>query len=430
MIATYLALLISGLPGERTDIDVAALVNEAEECKSQSYGGHTFVGCDIAPAMERAVSLCRSQLDVYDTASMPCNYDVPLGLWFWTKKVDVCAGRINFHGSRVRTSFITPIRFPGHGYCQSIGWPQGSPDVGISDVDLEPLGSIPVGTLVYGLEVSKPARIDRVKVRRFTQGIRIIGWADAPIPAEKSNANGFHLTDVSIAESQHTGIWIDGPDTNVGLIERSRVTRSCDDAVELAALGACADIVDGSFLGITLIATNTGYAQDHYPLGPVYPGYILGDSANSRSVCVGCYAEGGYENSVAAENTNVLGGIAAWDGTGGVIQGYQMQSLEITNGDNTAKVSFGKKATSAGTAMMITPIGFSIVTQPLRFKMNAATNSMLIDVANLGTAQALRIGMNANAVGGAGGLYLRPNNTLPSVYLNTTSRSVQDKPAP
>ena len=156
----------------------------------------------------------------------------------------------------------------------------------------------------------------------------------------------------------------------------------------------------------------------------------MGQDGNSRSLCVGCYAEAGYEDSTVADNANAIGGIASWSGPGGVLQGPIMNSLEITNGEGTAKVSFGRKATGIGTAMMITPIGFSIATQPLRFKMQASTNAMLLDVGNLGTAQVLRIGMNANAIGGAGGLFFRPNNTLPPVYLNTTSRVVQEKALP
>lgn len=422
------ALVLSGvepLPGEKPVFHLADLIDQSADCAQRgSYGGQNRVLCDLAPALNRALTACYASVSSWTgDADVQCQIEGPSGLFYFGSTVELChGGKLSLGSAKIFSApGVTPIVGPGFQACRDRGQTSGIwtiQDIGT----MRPYGVSPPGVIVRGFDLKGPHRLRNIRLHNYTQGIRITANATATTTAQRANANGWSLDHVVIQGSEHAGIWIDGPDVNVGLAIRVGVTSSCGSASLLTALGPCADIYDGSFLGSTWIAASTGYAQDD-TTNAVYPGIVLGDSANSRSVCLGCYIEGGYGGGQVAATANVLGGIGGWTGPGNRLEGNRISGLESVGSDGLISVKLG--ALTGGGALTLTPIGDS-GSYPLRFKYSAAQAAFYADVGNLGTARVLDIGAKSTTPNlGLGGLMLRRNNSLPNVYLNTTGYVVQ-----
>lgn len=422
------ALVLSGvepLPGEKPVFHVADLIDQSADCAQRgSYGGQNRVLCDLAPALNRALAACYASVSSWaGDRDVPCEIDVPGGLFYLGSTVEFChGGRVDFGSAKIFTApGVTAIRGLGFQACRNAGREAGVwtfENVGM----LRPYGAAPVTPYAFGFDLRAPHRLRNVRMIGYTQGVRITANATATTAAQRANANGWSLDQVVIQGSEHAGVWVDGPDVNVGVGQRVGVTSSCGSVSVLAALGPCADIYDGSFLGSTWIAAATGYAQDA-ATNAVYPGIVLGDSANSRSVCLGCYIEGGYGGGQVAATANVLGGIGGWSGPGNRLEGNRISGLEAVGLEGTLSVKLG--ALTGGGALTLTPIGDS-GSYPLRFKYDAARAVIFADVGNASAARVLDVGAkNTTPNLGLGGLMLRRNNSLPNVFLNSTGYVVQ-----
>ncbi len=179
-----------------------------------------------------------------------------------------------------------------------------------------------------GVWMEARAHLDHVWIDGFTQGVRIHagakrkpgktkdgGWA---YHAE-TNANGWSLSHVRITHSRHSGVFVDGPDTNAGLALNVTASSNCRDADRYESLGwrSCANFYDSSFLGNTWIAPHSASVTDKR--GNVHHQYLT-DSANARNVFIGAYAEENNGPSRASKNDVVVGGLGAWDrGSKGVV---------------------------------------------------------------------------------------------------------------
>lgn len=419
-----LALLLSALPGEQPSFDVAAFVDTEVDCPVRRYGGRDEAFCDLAPAAERALAACYARVSTWaGDRDIPCDFEWPTGTFVLSRTVEAChAVRFRGYGTKILTlGEITPIYFVGHVACTASGRPKATGSE-ISGIILQPFAATSTNTITYGILAEAPLEIGRVQIRGgYTQGIRISAGSGRS-PA--SLANRWRLDGVSVQGAHHVGVWVDGEDTNVGLALGASSAGNCLKAAPLAAsLGPCAEIHEGSFLGSTWIAAHAAYAESLHPNVPVP--YVMGDSGNSRSVCIGCYAEDPGVG-VVANNANILGGKSVWSGFP-IIQGTVFRAAEFTNDNdpsNTVTLGLGRLATGSGVGWALSAAGWSGGTT-LRLKVDRGLNAYRLDVGNLGSAQALRIGANSSAIGGAGGVILRPNNTLPNVYLNTTGYIVQ-----
>lgn len=415
-----LALLLSVLPGEQPAFDVAAFVDTEVDCPVRRYGGRDEAFCDLAPAAERALAACYARVSTWaGDRDVPCDFEWPTGTFVLSRTVEAChAVRFRGYGTKILTlGEITPIYFMGHAACTASGRPKATGSE-ISGIILQPFAATSTNTITYGILAEAPLEIGRVQIRGgYTQGIRISAGSGRS-PA--SLANRWRLDGVSVQGAHHVGVWVDGEDTNVGLALGASSAGNCLKAAPLAAtLGPCAEIHEGSFLGSTWIAAHAAYAESLHPNVPVP--YMMGDSGNSRSVCIGCYAEDPGVG-VVANNANILGGKSVWSGFP-IIQGTVFRAAEFTNDNdpaNTVTLGLGRLATGLGSVFSVQANGWSGGTA-LRLKVDRPTFSYRLDVGNLNSAQALRIGANSSAIGGAGGVILRPNNTLPNVYINTTN---------
>lgn len=418
------------LPYEAPIYQIRDYVNETTDCVQRaSYGGQTPVLCDIAPALQAAIADCEASVSSWaGDQDVPCRIEGMPGLFYWGSKVTVCHTiDIDLKGAKVMTAdAISPIEFRGFGECQV----DNRPSAGASRLANAMFRRYSVATpaTVIAVEVHAPVKIERVSILGYTQGILVYANAATTQPLiSRANANGWRLQDVTVQSSLHAGVWINGPDTNVGLSLRTGATSNCKQGSSLeATLGTCADIFDGSYLGSTWIASATGYAKDT-STNAVFPGLVMGDSANSRSVCVGCYVESGYGGGVVAVHANVVAGIGNWTGDGNVLQGHRISGLEAVGADGLVSVQLG--VLTGGGALTLTPIGQS-GTYPLRFKYDVGTTNFLLNVGNVNYAHALSIGAKATSNGslGLGSLVLRPSTVATDVLLNNSSTIVAGQP--
>ena len=444
----------------RTEIDVTSKI-QSSECKIRRYGGKDKYWCDIAPAFKRALIECRDQADQsWDaTKGSTCYLVVQPGTYYVGSTIQICGSNlIEFRGARLRSAKNSgAIRFRGFAECQSLGYSKpGLSDM--SGLDIEPFAQASSATVaIFGVEAAAPVNLRTTKIYGYTQGIRIDAGATR-VGILASLANRWHLDSVQVQESTHAGIFVDGSDANVGVGVGVSSTGSCKNATLINAarataglfpLGKCADVADQEFLGSSFLALHTGYAKD--ALGTVpppnatpsqkaaaeaddvnFPGILLGEDANSRSVCIGCYAEAwsvptATADNLAQKNTNVVGGIARWT-SGPVIQGYTHAGFESLSPDGSLWLRAG--VLTGGGALTLAPqsvggVALPTGTQPLRFKYEIAQHAIRADVANVNTAIALRLGVGPLALGGLAGLVLEPTNAQKNVYLNNSGFILQ-----
>jgi hypothetical protein len=423
MLNALLALTVALLPLEREPIMIADFVDQPVDCVPRYYAGQTKVMCDLAPGLQRAVDHCESLTTTWTgDQNTGCEVVGANGLYYWGSTVSVCATpNINLRGAKILSaSDVTLIRFEGFGRCDQLGKVRsGRPS--LRDFYARPFSTTSSVVIVPAIEIHSPVTLERAHLQYFDQGVEVYANASATLPEDRANANSWIMRDVIVQGSLHTGVFVDGPDANVGVATSVKSTSNCTKgSATTPAHGQCADIFDGAFLGCTWEAASTGYAQDD-DTNAVFPGIVLGDSANSRSVCVGCYIEGGYGGGVVAGTANVIGGIGSWTGGGNRLEGNRISGLEAIGSDGLISVKLG--ALTGGGALTLTPIN-ATGTYPLRFKYDAATYSILLNVANVSAGHALRIGTSLSAIGGYGGLLLAPNSGTENVWLNHSNRVV------
>lgn len=416
----------------RTEIDVTSKL-VASDCTIRRYGGKDKYWCDLTPAFKRAMIECRDSADqVWDaTRESTCHMTVRPGTYYVGSTILVCgSNQIEFHGARLKSAVnVTAFRYPGFAECQAIGFSKPGFTM-VSGLETKPFAPTTSSTVViYGIDAGAGINVRNSKIYGYTIGIRIDAGATRPGIAA-SNANGWQLESVQIQSSAHAGLFVDGPDANTGRGIGIGVTGSCSNAVAIEAarlaaglpsLGPCADVVDHEFLGSSYFGISTGYASDEHTTPKTnYSGILLGEDANSRSVCIGCYAEAwavaGPADNHAQKNTNVYGGIARWF-EGPTIRGYVHSGIESIGLEGN--LAFRTGVLSGGGALTLAPIGLAAA-QPVRFKLDSANNALRIDVANLNAGVVARIGLNASAIGGSGGLLLAPANTTKNVWLNNS----------
>jgi hypothetical protein len=145
---------------------------------------------------------------------------------------------------------------------------QGANSTTVRNLYLESLGDAGQ-TSKHGIEMKATATVEHCSVRNFGgNGIHVA--ADV---TGGTNANCFYLAHCVIYDNVGHGVYCVGGDANAGI----------GLAIQASSNGGYG-INDSSFLGNTWVACHTAYNGDgsYYMVG-----------GNSRSVCIGCYSEGG-----------------------------------------------------------------------------------------------------------------------------------------
>lgn len=420
------ALAMAALPGETSALNLASFVDAEVDCPIRRYGGRDVPMCDLAPGAKRALAACYARVSTWaGDRDIPCRLTIPSGgPYYLGETIEVCHSvQIDARGAKILTApGVTAFRFLGFAACQASGRPKAGAS-SLDGVTLLPVSATATTARAYGVEAEAPVVLEDLVINGYTQGVRISAGANR---APASNANRWRIVGARIGGSLHAGIWVDGPDTNVGVAIQTSATGNCLQAAALSALGPCAETVDGSFLGSTWIASSTAYAEA-LPAQPT--SFLLGDSANSRSVCVGCYAEDPAVG-LAGTNTNVIAGKSAWSATNApsVYQGARITALSLLGADGLAELRLG--TLSGGGALTLAPVGQPSTPaadkpRELRFKYEVSTKSWRLDIGNSNAAVAARIGAAQNALGGLGGFVLRPTTGL--VYLGASTQVVQGR---
>jgi len=429
---SFASLPAFALPGEVSTIQALDFVNEPVDCLPRYYGGQTTTICDISPALQEAIFECEARTTLNNlTGDLRCEINVRPGLYLMGSRVDVCGTiAIDFNDSKIMTAAgVSPFLFRGYGDCLD----QGRPSAGTSSLENFLMRRlVPSDTSsTTAVEIHAPIRMRKFSILGYTRGIVLTANGDTSLPpAQRALANSWIISDGAVQSSGHSGIYVDGPDVNVGLLERVGSTSNCKQGTQLSIdLGLpCADVFDGSFLGITLVVVSTGYAKDT-TTNQVFPGIHLGDSNNNRSVCLGCYIESGYGNGVfGSSNANVLGGIGGWTGGGNRLEGNRISGLVSTGQDGLAEIKLG--SLTGGGALSIVPLN-DPGSYPLRLKWEPSGANFLFNVGNVSGGHALRIGGKAtsNLNLGLGSLILRPLNNAP-VLINNTANQVSRQAYP
>lgn len=400
----------ASVPGRRSVFELTDEIDVTADCPARKVKGRPTPICDLGPAFTRTFQKCEAELT---EARMGCVITVAPGTYELRRSIQVCrphvirgAGGGAFSpATHVYTpDGMTAFRFAPFAECKKQKAP-GAAGAELTHLALEAYANTST-TPFYGLSLGEKVIVEHVWVRRYTQGIRINAGARRK-GDEASNANAWWLADVWVDQSAHSGIHLDGPDTNAGLALRPVVTSNCRDAARFQKqLGPCANLYSGDFLGSTFIAGQTASARD-LRTGETYPGYVLGDSANSRSVCVGCYAEGDQRPSTLAKNANAFGGLATWSGAGWFI-GPQIGGLSLLNDrdpKNQVRLNLGNLA-APGTFLELTPVGSEDFRWPLRLRLDPGAQAFRFDVGGLNDAVPLLIGAAKSDALGLGELRL------------------------
>lgn len=405
------------VPLRRSVFELTDEIDVAADCPVRRVRGDNTPICDLGPAFTRTFRRCEAELGEERVGCVitiaPGTYELRAPLRICRPHVIRGAGGGAFGpATRIYTpDGLTPFRFAPFAECRAAKAP-GAAGAELSHLALEAYAQTS-STPFYGLWLGDKVVIEHVHLRRYTQGIRINAGAKRK-REEASNANAWWLAEVWVDQSAHAGIHLDGPDANVGLALRPIATSNCRDAARFEKLlGPCANIYSGDFLGSTFVAAQTATAKD-LNTKTVYPGYVMGDSANSRSVCLGCYAEGDQLPSVLAKNANAFGGLASWTGTGWMI-GPQVGGLSLLNDrdpKNPVRLVLGRLA-APGTFLELVPVGSEALSWPLRLKLDLEEQVFRFDVGGVNTGTAMVIGASKTGSLGLGKLRLEGQTEPP-----------------
>lgn len=435
-----LALLVAQLPGEQLDAQIADLTARVAVLESRSAPPGVFYAADWIPdGGDIADAIDRIQRDpacgpLNPDASRPdyrdgCRIMLPRGE-YRTKTINVCRQLI-IEGTSgtgwgaatvLRTDGQTGIRVRTAAWCLAAGYapptatggtvPAGGWSI-LRHFQLVDAALTSTTTPIYsaGVVLDERATLEDLWIRGYTHGVRIdagakrtetstVGWETVAA----TNANLWRIRDVSITGTRHTGLFIDGPDSNAGYSIGLDVTGACTHGSTYVALGfgPCASIHDSSFLGNTHVAPHTADAID---VDGVLHHQVLTDSDNARNVWIGVYAEVGHGPARASNRDLVLGGSAAWDPTG---QGMRIQDSQV-NGFCSGGLCAGDRA--GGGALALQADGWG--TLRVKPALVAGQPVWRWDLNNLGSAQAFWIVAASGPLGDPGDVLFRRRLLLP-----------------
>ncbi|MGF1509283.1 MAG: hypothetical protein ACFB9M_07240 [Myxococcota bacterium] len=377
-----------------------------------------------------------------------CRIFIPRGEYTIGKPIVICrAVELYGVGPRTGSSTIikadrtTGIHVSSASHCRSLGFPKRASGTQAHIHHLRILdrsvywkgGTKPFVPIANaGIFLEARASIEDVHVQRFTQGIRISAGAkrrrsvaDTGYPMNAgTNANSWYLERVSINQSRHSGLYVDGPDSNAGLGVLVDSSSNCLDADKYGEAGwePCANFYLSSFLGDTLVQPHSAHSKDRR--GNLHFQYYS-DNPNSRNVLLGAYAENAKGNgpSHASKNDLVVGGLSRWQPQGGgtrlqdgSINGLCARDDRPDQNPEKAEVCLGTRAgAGAPIALRASGKGFS-THDTLRIKAESGSPVGPVwraDVANLNSAQLFRIATDKKKAGSAGALRFVEPRVLP-----------------
>ncbi len=170
------------------------------------------------------------------------------------------------------------------------------------------------------------------------------------------------------------------------------------EANAMNSIELCAGLVDHSFLGNTWVAVHTASNYEHKINCPansrecaaaVYAGIRM-DSQAQRSLCLGCYTEGGQSASWVGPQSIALGGISDWTGPGLRMSGLHASGLRVSNGKHSVELG---NAQSNDTAVMTLRTSSSGFSWPLRIVVDEARGQFVLQPANTNALSSVRIQM-------------------------------------
>lgn len=432
MISQVLAVIVIGaLPGEAPSYRLTEWI-AATDCKIRRVGAEDLELCDLAPALARVALDYRERVPAgwlgYGTRSGPA-IQLAAGRWWLDVAVRFCrqialtgAGGGDWGAGSViyAPKGGSGLRVAAYDECDAEGLGGGGQGSIIERLALvEATGASVTSSLSWAISLEARAEIRDVFINGFVQGVRISADHNRAPP---TNANGWRLWNVVAQNQEHAGLFVDGGDANAGTAVAPNFTGACRrGSYWVPRLGeSCADFVMSDFLGGTLIGARASGSFD-VETGANFPNYVF-EGGSQKAVCLGCYSETDAVPPVLAQHTIWIGA-SALAGEGGYRQAGQIASgLQLSNDRDPANkvaVYLGSASTVGGAAIELVPSG-GVLSYPLRLKAEPATKSWRVDVANLNSGVALRIGGAIDAQGSYGGV------TFPKpVYLGSPAIPVQ-----
>ena len=293
----------------------------------------TKAGCDLTPAINRALAACERELEGARgaRAQSGCLFLLPAGDHSIRETISVCrAHTFRGRGGNARRALTqihsTVAAFHGRG--------AGDCNNGGADgrLTIENLGlSFPGGaheTPIVAVKAEAKLNMSNVWIVHPDVGV----WITAGVKRKpKSNANASRVHDVAIQMTRHAGIIMSGTDSNAAAIWAPNIVESCmapketpeGEALE-AQFGPCGGYVDRSFLG--------NFAQaGHFAIRRGYPEILIAGDSN-HGTCFGCYVEGPTPPLLKAQWSQWIGGIGPWpEGPGFRLDGPRTVGLRVIN---------------------------------------------------------------------------------------------------
>lgn len=203
--------------------------------------------------------------------------------WVITKRVNIIGANMGQQPETAATLLSFPANTTGIRFHSSFSAPNGgsADNCLLSDINLYCTNKLSTG---HGIHSSCPVLINRVVVRNFAQnGINIVASAGAGT----GNANEWGIQDCAVITCGGNGLFVDGPDTNVG-------TATNFNASSNTGWG----IYESSQFGNNYIGCHAA-------------GNVAGSfySDNDVSVFLGCYVEGGTGSNTTLDGAIVIGGV-------------------------------------------------------------------------------------------------------------------------
>ena len=425
------------LPGEQPSYQITDHVLP-EDCEIRRVGAKNINLCDLSAAFGRVETDIRARLDAVDfdwlgygdhTGSV---VNIPPGLWWLETPVRICR-QMHISGASGGNGGATFLFVPkgGSGFhfsyfdeCVEAGVGEGASGSLVENLNLyEATGTLTTSIASSAFWVEDTfVEIRNVQTYGFVQSIRIS--ADH-LRTPRTNANGWKVSNVSLVNPEHAGLFVDGGDANAGLASSVNLVGGCvRGSTWKNSLGPCASLVSSEQIGSTYLAIQASRSYDT-TTGENFGNYFY-DGDGQKSICVGCYSEADNVLPVLAPNVMAIG-MHGLGFTGGFRQaGPVMSGLQITNqisATNKVTTNLGDKANYAGTGIEFKPAG-GLMTQVLSLNADPANKRWRLDVGHLGSGVALGIGGTSDAQGGYGGVTVPKNLSLgafPYTAMGTTT---------
>lgn len=387
------ALAIAALPGEQKAYSITEFV-KPEDCAIRRVGAKNINLCDLAPAFDRAQLAVKTALDAVDfdwlgygdhTGS---SVTIPPGLFWVSREIRLCR---QMHvsgasgGSGGATFLFTPhggsgFRVAFFDECVAVGLGEGGDNSLIENMNIFEATGVPANsTLDYAISVeASMVEIRQIQTYGFVQAIRIS--ADR-LRVPRTNANGWHVDHVTLSNSEHAALFVDGGDANAGLALAVNLKGGCvRGSYWKDKLGPCASLIDSEQIGSTYVATEASMSVDTTTKENF--GNYLFQNAATKSTVVGLYSEVDLVKPQFAPNTTVLG-LHAFSGLGGFrLSGPRVSGLELVNDrtpTNVVTTRLGDKAAPETGLEVVTSVAGM---REIRLKADAAAKVWTVGVAN------------------------------------------------